>query len=251
MKPNGQERKFALEIKYDTGEKGAKTASKGLLPPPAIKPHILVGIPHTGKIRAELGANFVQWMSDTRFTVEILPVRNRRPVTDARNFIVKEFLENPVFKECQYLLMVDSDMSTTPNILELALYDKPIIGALTFMVKEGQIVPIAMQRQGRGYSIISPLPGNKLVEVDATGTGCLMIKRDAFAQIKKPYFEYVIDKDGLGQIGNDFYFCMKAKEAGLPIFIHTGYVTAHDQTVNITDMYFTQLKGEGKNAGKN
>jgi len=245
------DKKLALEVKYDLSEKGANSPSEGLAPAEAAKTHVLVGIPHTGKIRAELGINFVQWMSDFRFITEILPVRNRRPVTDARNFIVKEFLDNPVFSECQYLLMVDSDMSTTPNILELALYNKPIIGALTFMVKEGQIVPIAMRRQGRGYSVISPLPANALVEVDATGTGCLMIRRDAFSLLKRPFFEYVLDEDGLGQMGNDFYFCMKAKEAGLPIFIHTGYMTAHDQTVNITDMYFAQLKGEVERARKN
>ena len=248
---NGQEKKLALEIKYNTAEKGSNSPSTGLAPAEGVKPHILVGIPHMGKIRTELGVNFVQWMSDSRFIIEVLPVWNRRPVTYARNFLVKEFLDNPVFSECQYLLMVDSDMSTTPNILELALYDKPIIGSLTFMVKEGQIVPIAMRRQGVGYSVVSPLPPNALVEVDATGTGCLMIRRDAFALLKRPFFEYVLDEDGLVQLGNDFYFCMKAKEAGLPIFIHTGYMTAHDQTVNITDMYFTQLKGEVERARKN
>ena len=248
---NGKEIKLALEAKYKTGKKGSNSPSAETSPEMAAKTHVLIGIPHTGQIRAELGVNFVQWMSDPRFIAEILPVRNRRPVTDARNFIVKEFLDNPIFGECQYLLMVDSDMSTTPNILEMALYNKPIIGALTFMVKEGQIVPIAMRRQGRGYSVISPLPANALVEVDATGTGCLMIRRDAFSSLKRPFFEYVLDEDGLGQMGNDFYFCMKAKEAGLPIFVHTAYMTAHDQTVDITDMYFTQLKGEVESARKN
>ena len=248
---DGKEIKLALEAKYETVKKGANSPSKERSLANGIKTHVLVGIPHTGQIRAELGINFVQWMSDPRFITEILPVRNRRPVTDARNFIVKEFLDNPVFGECQYLLMVDSDMSTTPNVLELALYNKPIIGALTFMVKEGKIVPIAMRRQGRGYSVISPLPANTLVEVDATGTGCLMIQRDAFSSLKRPYFEYVLDEDGLGQMGNDFYFCMKAKEAGLPIFVHTGYMTAHDQTVDITDMYFTQMGEEKERARKN
>jgi len=245
------DRKFALEAKYKIAEKGSNSPSKGIAPAEGVKPHVLVGIPHTGQIRAELGVNFVQWMSDPRFTTEILPVKKLRPVTHARNFLVKEFLDNPAFGECQYILMVDSDMSTPPNILELALYNKPIMGALTFMVKEGHVVPIAMRRHGRGYSLVTPLPGNDLVEVDATGTGCLMIRRDVFSRLKRPFFEYVLDDNGLVQLGNDFYFCMKAKEAGIPVFIHTGYVTAHDQTVDITDMYFAQLKGGIERAGKN
>jgi len=250
LKPNGQEQKFALEEKYKTGSKGANSTSERDTPAEGIKPHVLVGIPHTGQIRTELGVDYIRWASDTRFVCHILPVRGRRPVTDARNFLIKTFLDDPQFRKCRYLLMVDSDMSSPMNLLEMALFDLPIIGALTFMVKEGAIVPIAMKRQGRGYSIISPLPSQQLVEVDATGTGALMIRRDVFSKLRRPYFEYLLDDDGLVRLGNDFYFCMKAKKAGIPVYIHTGYITAHDQMVNIADLYFAQLKEEKKYAGK-
>ncbi len=212
---------------------------------------ILVGIPHTGQIRAELGVNYVQWMSDLRFEAHILPLPGFRPVTAARNKIVKIFLEDPLYKECKYLLMIDSDMSGPANLLELSFFNKPIIGAFTLMVKESRIVPLALKRQGRGYSNITPLAANELVEVDATGTGCMMIRRDVFAKLEKPYFEYLMDDEGLVQLGNDFYFCMKAKMAGIPIHVHTGYVTAHDQLVDIADLYFAQLKEEKERARKN
>lgn len=251
MNTNGEERTFALEDKYKDDKKGAISPSKGKAAVKRPKTHILVGIPHMGMIRAELGANYIQWASDPRFVAHILPLRGYRPVTAARNQLIKDFLEDVQFQECQYLLMIDSDMSGPANLLELALFNKPIIGALTFMVKEGHIVPVAMRREGIAYSIISPLPANELVKVDATGTGCIMIRRDVFARMEKPYFEYLMDDEGLSQLGNDFYFCMKAKKAGISVHVHTGYVTAHDQLVNITDLYFAQLEEEKEHARKN
>jgi len=251
LKLNGQDKKYALEEKYNSLEEGAISPSKDETPEKPTRIPIMIGIPHMGQIRAELGANYIQWASDPRFDAQILPLKGRRPVTVARNQLIKDFLESPLFQKCEYLLMIDSDMSGPPNLLELALFNKPIIGALTFMVKEGRIVPLALKRQGRGYSNITPLAANELVEVDATGTGCLMIRRDVFALLEKPYFEYLLDDEGLVQMGNDFYFCMKAKRAEIPIHVHTGYVTAHDQTVDIADLYFAQLKEEKERARKN
>jgi GT2 family glycosyltransferase len=63
-----------------------------------------------------------------------------------------------------------------------------------------------------------------LFECDAIGTGCLLIKADVFKKISKPWFFYGAEDR---MIGEDIYFCEKAKEAGFKIWCDPNLEVGH------------------------
>ena len=58
-------------------------------------------------------------------------------------------------------------------------------------------------------------------KVDAVGFGVIMIKREVFETVKKPWFRIT------SRISEDNYFCIKAKKAGFDIYIDGEYTTGH------------------------
>jgi hypothetical protein len=73
------------------------------------------------------------------------------------------------------------------------------------------------------------------VEVDATGTGCLLIETRVFLDLQKPYFQFTPnpDKEIGGVIGEDIWFCHKAREAGYKIFVDTSVPVGHLSVLNV------------------
>lgn len=197
------------------------------------KAKIMIAVPNLGNIATNLAFNWLQWITDKRFQVSIIAPQNVRPIPAARNLIAKTFLDS----ECEYLLMIDADMSSNPNLLDLATFDKDVIGALCFINKDEGIIPTVHERYGHGYKVMDSVSVNTLTEVDATGTGCLMIHRRVFEAMEPPYFEYLLTEEGLLKLGQDYYFCMKAKQAGFRIWVHTKYIAAHYQTVELFATY--------------
>lgn len=192
---------------------------------------IFIATPHTGNIRAELGLAWVQWLTNPRYLCTLYPLPHRRPVTVARNEIITTFLET----DYEFLFMIDSDQTAVANILDLSLLDKDVIGALCYMNKDDVITPSLMRRVAEGYTLISDkIPLGNVVEVDATGTGCIMIHRRVLEAVPPPWFEYEFTDEGLLAKGDDFIFCDKVKEYGFNIYVHTGVLSPHFQTVDIS-----------------
>lgn len=62
-----------------------------------------------------------------------------------------------------------------------------------------------------------------LLPIDGTGLHFILIKTEVFEQLEPPYFRCT--SPGAGE---DFYFCRKLKEAGIPIYadlsVHSGHI---------------------------
>jgi hypothetical protein len=86
----------------------------------------------------------------------------------------------------------------------------------------------------------------KLVELDATGTGALLFNMEIFDRIEEPWFK--VENDEAGVTGEDFYFCKKARGAGVQIFADSSIEVDHVTTIAINrTMYeiFKKLKPQG------
>jgi hypothetical protein len=162
-----------------------------------------------------------------------------KPITNNRNTIVQKFLAQ---KEYDYLMMIDSDIVPPPNILKLLDYQKDIITPLMFCLQKEEIRPLFLKRASDGvYDIPKDyMDMSGLQEVDATGTGCIIISRKVLETIKHP-FENVYDADGVKKLGNDLYFCQKAKKAGFKIFVHMDYEASHFTTMDLKELYHMLL----------
>lgn len=189
-----------------------------------MKPNkVLIAIPNIGNIRSELAEFLLRIRGDSNVVVHF---SHARPITSNRNIIVKKFMET----DCEYLLMIDSDVVPPLNILDMRNNKKEICGAYVCTNKGQNIIPLLMQLEDNKEYSIKNIKKNSLNEVDATGTGCLMIHRSVFEKMQKPYFEVFFDEEGIQKEGSDFYFCRKAKEKEIKIYVDTRFAAVHYQT---------------------
>ncbi len=151
----------------------------------------------------------------------------------ARERIVDKCLE----WGADYILWSDADMAwSTDAFLRLFLDKKPIVGALAFTGRK-PITPVIYRFQDyneivddKGMKHIQftsvPVPDYKrdaLQQVDAIGSGVMLINCEVFKQIPKPWFTSY----GLGE---DIYFCSRAKAYGVPVYVDTRVKTSHKPT---------------------
>lgn len=164
-----------------------------------------------------------------------------KPISNNRNTIVQKFLAIP---DCDYLMMIDSDIVPPPNIMRLIDFDKDIITPFMFTRQKGELLPLFLKRDKDGiYSIDDYLNKTGLQEIDATGTGCIIIKREVLEKVDKP-FENRYDKDGIKVLGLDLSFCQKAKELGYRCWVHLDYVASHYYTYDLKDLYYITVQKE-------
>ncbi len=130
-----------------------------------------------------------------------------KPHDHCRNDIVLKFLST----DCDWLLMVDSDVVPPVNVLEMINNNVDVCSAhvSTF---NGEVIPVGMTKDERGYhhNFKHSAPG--LHKVDAVGTGCILIKRQVFDRLDKPYFRFKYNSDGLLVNGEDFDFSERVGE---------------------------------------
>ena len=108
-----------------------------------------------------------------------------------------------------HLLMIDDDMVFPPDTLErLLAHDKDIVGvAFHPRNDEPSADPVHYKNAG-----------SELFECDRIGTGIILIKTEVFKNMNQPYFEVKSHKSGMTIQGEDWIFCLRAKEAGYKIW---------------------------------
>lgn len=180
--------------------------------------NIFIGIPHIGNLRTEL-VLFLMKLKNQKIYFS-----HRMPIDDNRNHIVDEFLKT----DSSHLLMIDSDIQPCDNILEMVSNDVDICCGAICTNKGGEVIPLAMMKVDGGYKCKRVL-NNGINEVDAIGTGCIMIKREVLEKMSQPYFQFKY-KDGKLVNGEDFDFCYKAKELGFKVYYDASYKCNHFQT---------------------
>jgi hypothetical protein len=170
-------------------------------------------------------------------------------IADGRNQIVQTFLSHP--KEPEWLLMVDTDMVFGADLADRLLEHadpehSPIVGGLCFMGGRGAKVEPTLRvlvpdgEGGAEFSTMWDYPPDELVNVDATGAACLLIHRrvlhdlgERFGDTPYPWFAFTVHNGN--KIGEDVTFCLRARQAGYPIKVHTGIKVGHSKTNLIDD----------------
>jgi hypothetical protein len=153
------------------------------------------------------------------------------PIHELRNNLVSKALEVGATK----LLMCDIDQVYHPlTVTKLMAHNLPVVGALvhrryppfdSLMMK---IVDI--DKDTKAYASIDDWDDGELIEVDATGTGCIMYDMSVFRKIPKPWFKSEYGPGGI-PIGEDFGFCLALKNAGYKIFVDTSIPAGHLTTM--------------------
>jgi hypothetical protein len=169
-----------------------------------------------------------------------------------RNLATAKFLDETPH---EWLWFVDTDMGFKPDVVDQLLAaadpdERPVVGALCFSMR-----PIATDGFGgcrvapvptlfmpaldattgvRGFKTRFRYPERSIVQVGATGTGCLLIHRSVLekmrADLGDEWFTYTRFEGG-GPISEDFSFMVRLLAMGVPVFVHTGVPTTHHKPV--------------------
>jgi len=198
--------------------------------------HITISILNQGQIRPELTDMLFKLSKQGKYKLSI-EYPAKKPISYNRNDICKRFLET----DSDYLLMFDSDCipENVNRILDMADYDKDIIGATVFGFVKNMIVPFAMkQRPAYKYDVMDTDLNNGVIEVDAIGSGVMMIARRVLEALPYP-FRNDYDPEGIKTRGLDFNFCRRAKKLGFSVWVDTDNKSSHWTTMDLLVMWKT------------
>ena len=164
------------------------------------------------------------------------------PIDNCRSAIVNKFLE----MEEDYLLFIDNDNPPKRNVLELVDEDKDIIAFPTLMWstathKKGiGKIPLIWnvfdwyEEEGKWGTCKGKPEGLK--EIDAGGTGCMLIARRVLEKVR-PAFHRSWYEDGTQNQGSDLLFCKNAKAAGFKVWTHYDYQCSHMKLMDLFEVY--------------
>lgn len=166
------------------------------------------------------------------------------PIDTLRNDIVESALN----MGSTHLIMMDVDMIYHPKtITRLLSHRLPVVGALCFR-RYPPFDSIMLKIAGTGrekYESIDEWKEDELVEVDATGAGCLMFDMEVFRKMPRPWFRFQRDPDSGATIGEDIGFCQDLKAAGYRIYVDTSVPSDHLTTMAVcrqTNLLYRSMK---------
>lgn len=190
-------------------------------------------------------------------------------IAEARSQIVDTFFADPLFERCSWLLMIDSDMTFEPTLIDqmLAVADPktvPVLGALCFSGGRNHDPYPTLYREVKseadgttfvGVEPIRDYPPDTLCKVGATGAACLLVHRQVFIAMSHPwpkgfgtrqdgsknpypwFIEGLTTPDG-EPIGEDVAFCRRVAQLDIPIHVHTGIRLGHVKQYVLDEDYY-------------
>jgi hypothetical protein len=153
------------------------------------------------------------------------------PIDEMRNALVRDAMS----ANCTHLLMADTDQCYHPEtITRLLSHKKPIVGCLVYR-RYPPFDPLMLRGELGKYQTVAEWEPDSLVEVDATGTGCLLFDMQVFRDMPAPWFRFRKDVGSGKPVGEDIGFCSDLRAAGYRIFVDTSVPAGHLSQMMITE----------------
>lgn len=170
------------------------------------------------------------------------------PLEELRNEIVK----SAIVSGCSHVIQVDADMTYPPDtfvrLVNQVSLDRPVVGALCFR-RYPPFTPLLFKGDIGTYEQIEEWEEGEMIEVDATGTGCLCTHISVFDKVPQPWFKFKRLEDNK-VVGEDIGFCSDLRHAGVQIFVDSSLEVGHLSIMEINhgmyDFYKLVLEGRKK-----
>lgn len=194
------------------------------------RPSVLVVIANQGWLRKEVAIVLMNMSHDPRYKLKFY-FPDYKPYENGLAHAAQQVLKDG----WDYMLIIDDDNPPEKNPLDLIELDKDIIGLPTPAwnnVDEFPIYWVVMRKVADGWKPVQY--GDGLEEVDAVGSGCMLVHRrvlEAGCVFKREW-----DSNGIMKTGVDFHFCEQAKDKGFKIYAHWDYPCAHFKELNLTEV---------------
>jgi hypothetical protein len=121
----------------------------------------------------------------------------------------------------EYMLWLDSDMvfpSTTA--VRLLAHNEPVVAA-NYVRRQLPAKGVAYQQIGDWENPLSFDIEDDLVEIEGIGMGCILMKTEIFAKLRKPWFEFGWSPESNDFLGEDMLLCQKIAAEGYTIKVDT------------------------------
>lgn len=224
-----------------------------------MKDRVCIGMVNNGTIDSLLAMDLIHIAREKSGHFDhMVQVGNVGLTTRSRNVVVKTFLETT---DANWLLMIDSDerlsLDTWHKLIDAAHdKDRPIISGLVFAAffddNDGlrPVPTIYRMDMEKGLQPIDDYPIDALLEVDAVGTGCLLIHRSVLLEMQKQatpnqgvnwawFVEGAIDGTYFGE---DLLFSKRLKSMGYKIHAHTGAILPHHKQFWLDERHHTPMR---------
>ena len=139
---------------------------------------------------------------------------------------VRNLIADWTVKGYDYLFAVDHDMIFAPDTLQkLLAADKPVVTGVYRQRLEPQVIEVYDHELC--HLPYENLHNRGLIEVGGCGFGCVLVKKQVFADVGYPQFVYHHALDHAHTFSEDLDFCKKAREKGHSIWCDTSIVCGH------------------------
>ena len=152
-------------------------------------------------------------------------------VEQVRNLMVNWSLLNGF----NWMLSVDSDIimprHSLQRLLDIQDQTRAISSGTYIQRKEDQRIPEIYihnpETGGHKHLPIEQAEKDQILDVEAVGFGCCLVRRDVFEKVGNPWFTYHSSLDLNKLLSEDVDFCMKAKQQGYQVVVDTGLKLGH------------------------
>ena len=149
-----------------------------------------------------------------------------KDIAAVRNNLV----EQAQYEGCTHILMLDTDQvyRDDQTIVKMLSHSLPVVGAPVHR-RYPPFDAILLRGTVGKYKYIKDdeVYGGGLIDIDATGTGCILFDMDVFDLLDKPWFHVGIDKETGKTVGEDIGLCSRLKEKGVRICADTSIEIGH------------------------
>ena len=206
-----------------------------------------IAVPNQGWINKQVTTSLLQMLMGSMARQDLLDIHfnfiSDISIDNSRNTLCRDTLRIGA----DWLLMIDSDNAPVKNPLHLLPDNKDVIifptpvwaSKLDPEIAIGR-VPIywnCMDWKGDKDGWVEHQPRTGWQEIDAGGTGCILIARRVLEAVPPPWFTRRLDEHGVVTHGSDYLFCQRAKEAGFKIWANYDYCCSHIKEIDLTSVY--------------
>lgn len=177
-------------------------------------------------------------------------------IVNSRNDLVHQFLANE--NGADWLLFIDDDQIYPTHTLEVLMAsvdstERRIVGLPVYRFTgkgdEVRVTHNVMDAHESGAFVEWPgeLPENVVMQVAAVGTGCMIVHRSVFDEMRTAsveagqgerwaWFRHIVYQPADMAEGEDLFFCRRAWNLEIPVWVNTGLMLRHVKTVVLDRM---------------